>query len=110
MSAPPPEPRAGLRDGRAWLLAGPYLGLVLLCAGYIAYRLTFAPANSELLGVYLVFLSLPWSLMAAPLGMAGLVGGVVGGIGLNAWLLYRLGRGLFGRPAADKARTTAGPR
>ena len=87
----------------AWRFAGPYLALAGTVALYTAARLTLHPANAEFVGVYLVILGLPWSLLGAALAGDGAVMislAVVGGITLNAWLLYRLGRRQPGPPPA----------
>lgn len=95
----PDTQRASLslwRFRAGWRLAGPYLLLVAAVALYVGYRLLFRPANSELVGVYLVVLGLPWSLLGAAGGVIGIGLALVAGIGLNAWLLYRLGGGRAG--------------
>jgi hypothetical protein len=74
------------------------LAVVALVCLYLGYRFVYRPANSELLGVYLVVLALPWSLLAAALGTVGLALGVPGGVALNAWLLFRLAGGRPPRP------------
>ncbi len=86
-----------------WRLSGPYLLLVVAVGLYTAGRLALRPANSELVGVYLVVLALPWSLLGAALAddSAGGIGlAIAAGIALNAWLLHRLGGGSPGPQAA----------
>jgi len=81
-----------------WLLAGPYLGLVLLAAAYLAYRLNFQPVNSEFAGLPLILLAEPWAIWldqmigtaSGPLGWIGILAGVT----LNSTLLYLAGRAL----------------
>ena len=41
--------------------AGAYLALYGAAFAYVAYRLFFQPANSELVGLLLIALTLPWS-------------------------------------------------
>ena len=84
-----------LRVGQ--VLCWAYLAVVV---AWMAYQFVARPATSELAGVGVVVLALPWSLVVLPLammlgGVASLVviiAGIVGGIVLNAWLLYRIGR------------------
>ena len=51
-------------------LAGTYLALVALAGLYLAYRLLFAPTNSEFAGMPLLVLSLPWSDWLVPVARA----------------------------------------
>ena len=89
---------SGARASRwgTWL-AGSYLALVVASAAYLAYRLGFAPTNSEFAGMPLLLLSLPWSDWLAPVaGESGVMGwlGLLAGVGLNAAALWLIGRGL----------------
>ena len=81
------------------LLARIYGVICLVAIAYAGYRFIFAPANSELAGVPLVVLGLPWTLVMTPIAlMVGgpasafiIAGGVIGGCALNVWLLNRIG-------------------
>ena len=82
----PPLPRIAL------LL---YATLVVAAAGLAAVRLTRSLDMPGLGAFELVLLALPWSLLlgAEPLsrlGWAGMVSVVVGGLGINAALLWRI--------------------
>ncbi len=86
------------------VLSLPYL---LLCVGafaYVAYRLNFQPANSELLGVWLLLLASPWGMMSVDAlgrlgGMWQVTAALAGLCLLNTFLLYGLGA-LLGRLAS----------
>lgn len=86
------------RARHGWWLAGSYLAVVAVVSAYLAYRFIWAPANSELLGVYLILLSMPWSMLGFRL-LDGAGGAAVGialvalGVAANAYILYRVGGG-----------------
>jgi hypothetical protein len=78
-------------------LAGAYLVLVGLAGVYVAYRLLFAPANSEFAGMPLLILALPWSDWLVPVARTSALAGWLGllaGVFVNAFALVLLGRGL----------------
>ena len=52
-----------LRSRWGTVCGGVYLALVILAGAYAAYQLIFNTANSELCGVPLIMVTLPWSLM-----------------------------------------------
>jgi hypothetical protein len=75
-----------------------YSFLMLVTVAYVGYRSLYAPRNSELLGVYLIVLTLPWSLLLGQ--VVGSNGGWVawGCIGagflINAALIFWIGTGI----------------
>lgn len=74
-----------------------YIMLCVLAFAYAAYKFIWALGNSELAAVPLVLLGFPWTLVLVPLAthIHGpinawiMLAGLVGSLGLNAWLLYR---------------------
>ncbi len=75
------------------MLPGAYLVLVALSGAYLGVRLVFFPINSELAGLPLLILSLPWSDgLASRLGAGGIAGWIslLGGIAANLLLLIAL--------------------
>jgi hypothetical protein len=75
-----------------------YSFLMLATVAYVGYRFLYAPRNSELLGVYLIVLTLPWSLLLGQL--VGSSGGWVAwacigaGFLVNAALVFWIGTGI----------------
>jgi len=82
-------------------LAGIYLGLAALTAAYPIYMLAYDRVHSELSGVPVIVVGMPWSLLVIESvalvrppsgGLFALFAMTVPGVLLNAWLLYLLGR------------------
>jgi hypothetical protein len=79
-------------------LALGYAGLMLVAVLYVGYEMRYAPASSALTGVYLIVLTLPWSLLLGQL--VGANGGWLAwaclGIGflINSAVVYWVGGGI----------------
>ena len=75
-----------------------YSFLMLATVAYVGYRFLYAPRNSELLGVYLIVLTLPWSLLLGQ--VVGSNGGwaawgcIGAGFLINAALVFWIGTGI----------------
>ena len=89
---PPRHPRWGER------LAKVYLLLVSATGGYVTYRVLFAPLRSEFVGILMIMAGMPWSTLlgrlVGPHGTPGAALVIACSIGLNALLLYGVGRGV----------------
>jgi hypothetical protein len=80
-----------------------YLGLVAFSMGYVFYRTTYRPVNSEFCGLPLLVLTSPWSLWTTQVLallrynfdlslFLNILLSMMPGAALNAWLLYVIGR------------------
>ncbi len=80
------------------VLALAYSFLMLVAVAYVGYRFRYAPRNSELLGVYLIVLTLPWSLLLGQVvgSNGGWAAWVCIGVGflINAGLVFWIGTGI----------------
>jgi hypothetical protein len=90
----------------------PFAGYVALVASALlclAAAVVYDPANFKFIGLVLPVLALPWGFLSLALGEAPVwwVVTTVGGVGLNAWLLWRDARVRISRDAALKAHHDA---